>query len=334
LLFLGPSSEFWFDRWVKDLKERGVSFFWNEPLERFQFNGRTIIGSQLSSGRTVEADIYILATTPFAAADILARTPDLAGQEELQLFKPLVQDGLHIQVFFRIGFVEPIRFPRARTAVVVADSEFNLTLFAEEQVWRAGADIGRKIQSLWTGTSCVGTEPGRLFDLPVIRCTKEQFIAEVKAQIMSCQSLNSLVKEANDGRDLADFEIVAIEVWHEWTFSAEGIRGPQPKWVTTTNTQPYLPRQITPVPNLLLAGAHTRTEVDVWSIEGAVESGRRAAQAIDPGVKILPQFKPLWLRVISMIDDVCYRSGAPHVLDILLGLLLVVTAATIVRWLV
>jgi hypothetical protein len=334
LLFRGPSSEYWFDRWVRDLKERGVSFFWNEPLERFQFNGRTISGAQLSSGSTVEADVYILATTPFAAADILARTPDLAGQEELRYFKPLVQDGPHIQVSFRIGFTEPIKFPRARTAVVVADSEFNLTLFAEEQVWRAGTDIGRKIQSLWTGTSCVGTVPGRLFDLPVIRCTKEQFLAEVKAQIMSCQSLNALVKEANDGRDLADFKIAAIEVWHEWIFSAEGIRGPQPKWVTTTNTQPYLPRQITPVPNLLLAGAHTRTEVDVWSIEGAVESGRRAAQAIDPAIEVIGQYKPWWLRLISSLDDVCYRSGAPHVLDILLGLLLMVTAATIVRWLI
>ncbi|MCB1103277.1 MAG: FAD-dependent oxidoreductase [Cephaloticoccus sp.] len=44
---------------------------------------------------------------------------------------------------------------------------------------------------------------------------------------------------------------------------------------------PHLPRQATPVPNLFLAGAHTRTEADVWSIEGAVESGRRAAQVVD-----------------------------------------------------
>jgi hypothetical protein len=149
---------------------------------------------------------------------------------------------------------------------------------------------------------------------------------------MSCQSLNALVKEANDGRDLADFKIAAIEVWHEWIFSAEGIRGPQPKWVTTTNTQPYLPRQITPVPNLLLAGAHTKTEVDVWSIEGAVESGRRAAQAIDPGVKILPQFKPLWLRVISLIDDTCYAAGAPHVLDLFGVGCLVVSVGTLALW--
>jgi len=113
---------------------------------------------------------------------------------------------------------------------------------------------------------------GQTFRSSVIRCTKEQFLAEVKAQIMSCQSLNALVKEANDGRDLADFKIAAIEVWHEWIFSAEGIRG-QPKWVTTTNTQPYLPRQITPVPNLLLAGAHTRTEVTCGALKAQWKAG-------------------------------------------------------------
>jgi hypothetical protein len=48
----------------------------------------------------------------------------------------------------------------------------------------------------------------------------------------------------------------------------------------------------------------------------------------------LGQYKPRWLRLISSLDNVCYRSGAPHVLDILLGLLLVMTAATIVRWLI
>lgn len=52
------------------------------------------------------------------------------------------------------------------------------------------------------------------------------------------------------------------------------------KWVTTTRMQAHQPTQVTPVPNLLLAGAHTKTDVAVWSIEGAVESGRRAAKVV------------------------------------------------------
>jgi hypothetical protein len=104
-------------------------------------------------------------------------------------------------------------------------------------------------------------------------------------------------------------------VWHEWFFSPKGIKPLQPKWVTTTNTQPYLPTQATPVPNLVLAGAHTTTQADVWSIEGAVESGRRAAQVIEPTVKVLPQYKPIFLKIISRVDDVLFEIGLPHVLD-------------------
>ena len=57
-----------------------------------------------------------------------------------------------------------------------------------------------------------------------------------------------------------------------------------------------------------------------WSsIEGAVESGRRAAQVIEPSVRVIPQYKPLWLRVLGAVDDVCFAIGAPHVLDLFLA---------------
>lgn len=41
----------------------------------------------------------------------------------------------------------------------------------------------------------------------------------------------------------------------------------QPKWVNTTNTQPYMPSQKTPVENFFLAGSHTQTQAQVWSLE-------------------------------------------------------------------
>ena len=127
-----------------------------------------------------------------------------------------------------------------------------------------------------------------------------------------------MVKEANDGRSWKTVPIVRVEVWHEWLFSPAGIRPPQPKWVNTTKTEPYQPTQATPVPNLVLAGAHTQTEAEVWSIEGAVESGRRAARVIESSVRVIPQHKPAWLRAISAVDNACFAVGAPHVLDLFL----------------
>jgi len=85
--------------------------------------------------------------------------------------------------------------------------------------------------------------------------------------------------------------------------------------VTTTNTQAYTPAQKTSVLNLFLAGAHTKTQAQVWSIEGAVESGRRAAKAIDDRVIVLDQYRPLWIRGLSKIDDILYSIKAPQMID-------------------
>jgi hypothetical protein len=69
----------------------------------------------------------------------------------------------------------------------------------------------------------------------------------------------------------------------------------------------------------------------VWSIEGAVESGRLAAQVIVPSVKVIPQYKPLWLRAISAVDDVCFSIGAAHVLDLFLVGSLITLAILLAR---
>jgi hypothetical protein len=116
-------------------------------------------------------------------AEILSKTPQLEKQEVLRLFKPLIQDGPHVQISFRLAFSDEIHFPRERVAVVVSDSEFNLTLFAEEQVWSKEVDLGTNVKSLWTGTSCISSVPGRIYQKPVSYCTREEFIEEVKIQI-------------------------------------------------------------------------------------------------------------------------------------------------------
>ena len=326
LLFKGPSSEYLFAPWITHLKNMGVTFYWEKPLTKLEFDGTTIV-SAFCGDDNIQGDGYILAINPFITAEILSKTPALEKQDQLKLFKPLIQGGPHIQVSFRLAFSEEIKFPRKRTAVVVSDSEFNLTLFAVEQVWDKEVDLGQNIASLWTGTSCISNAPGRIYHKPVTNCTKEEFIEEITAQILSCGALNELIKEANNGKELREFPIIKIEVWHEWKFSPEGITSLQPKWVNATNTQAFLPTQKTPVSNLFLAGAHTKTQAQVWSIEGAVESGRRAAKAIDDRVEVIDQYQPAWIKRLSGIDDLLFAIKAPQLIDSLLLILLVLAVA-------
>jgi uncharacterized protein with NAD-binding domain and iron-sulfur cluster len=335
LVLRGPSNEFWFDKWVKYLEStRKVSFYWKAALVELLYDGKLCRGARLESGEMVEADIYVLAANPFAVSEILSRTPALQQQGQLRLFSELVKDGPHTQVSLRIAFAEKIFWPRARAAIVVASSEFDLTLFAQEQAWQGGVDLGEGVESLWTVTACVAKEPGRLYGRSVEECSKEQFLEEVKVQLLSCTGLDAMIREANGGKSLREFTIRRIEVWHEWEFSPEGIRFHQPKWVNRTNNQQYLPTQATPVPNLVLAGAHTKTDVDVWSIEAAVESGRRAAKVFEPSIRVLPQYRPLWLRTLGAIDNALYAVRAPNVLDVALAALLVLGIVVAYRMLI
>ncbi len=331
LLLRGPSSEYWFDHWVAYLQSLGVQFQFQQPLDRFELCGQLIFAGRLSSGRKVHADVHVLAINPFTTCEVLERTPELEQVDELKNFRPLTQNGPHNQVSFRIAFAECIRWPRARCGLVIVDSEFNLTLFAEEQVWSRSVEKGSNVASLWTATACVSRVPGCVHQLPVDRCTEAQFIDEVKEQLLRCGALDALIREANDGRPLVSFAIERIEVWHEWIFSPNGIRSPQPKWVNTTHTQSWLPAQRTPVRNLVLAGAHTRTDADVWSIEAAVESGRRAAKIAEPEVQVLPQYIPAWPRFLRSVDDVLYAAGAPPVLTVLsIGIALSMAVALVI----
>ena len=322
LLLNGPSSEVWFDKWVDYLKQNNVDFFWQTPLHRLRFEENKITAAELANGETVQADIYVLALDPFSTADILQRTPLLENKPQLNLFKHLVQQGPHTQVSFRIGFKEKMLWPRKRCALVISDSAFNLTLFSQEQAWGQPSSLGEDIQSLWTVTACVSKVPGPIHGICLEQCTEEQFIDEVLFQLKQSHALEDLVKKANEGKSWQDFSIVKIKVWHEWEFSPEGIKSSQPKWVNATNTQQYMPKQKTTISNLVLAGAHTKTTADVWSIEAAVESGKLAVKVFEPQVKVTSQSNLLVLKILGKIDDFLYYCKLPNVLDV--GLILIV----------
>lgn len=315
-LLRGPSNEAWFNPWVGYLHSRGVEFHWETPLERLDHDGGLITNARVG-GKNVAADVYVLATTPFHARDLLEITPSLKADPQLSKLPALVQDGPHTQVSFRIAFAEPMAWPRERTAVALTDSAFDITLFATEQCWPSDIDLGEGVTSLWTCTACVASIRGPVHGKPLATCTKEQFIDEVLAQIRASDALDFMIRSANGGRGLLDFEMSRIEVWDEWQFSQNGIQPDQPKWVTTTNTRWHRPNQRTAISNLVLAGAHTETQADIWSIEGAIESGLRAVGNFEKDVTVIDQHKPSILRVTSRLDDYLFKTGFPHILKLL-----------------
>ena len=320
LLLKGPSSEYWFNRWTRHLKKMGVAFHFETELKSLKakkglVQHAHVVESQ-GAQKKVEADFFILAVNPYFGKKILFESQGMENNQELLQYNGLTQSPGHVQVSFRLSFNETIKFPRKRMAMVLAETEYNLTLFAQEKVWSEGLNLGEEVGSLWTGTACIETVAGRLYGKPVLTCSKEEFLEEVKEQIFQCESLNAEIKKANQGKSLTQFELKEMEIWPEWNFSPTGIKTPWPKWVNNTENQKYLPKQEASIGNLIMAGAHTKTQADVWSIEAAVESGKRAARIIEPQTEVINQTAPAWIHNLRLMDDMCYQRGLPHILTI------------------
>jgi hypothetical protein len=312
--------------------------------------------------KSMTADHYVLCINPFTTKNILKKTPLLlAADKQLQMFEPLTNqymgNGPHIQVAFQIGFDEKIQMPETpqpatlngnskSNANILVDSEYDITFCVQDQLWDKSVFLGKQVKSLWSGTACLSNCAGKLFGKTLPDLTYYEFIEEVKYQILKSVELNKIVQQYNDGRSLNTFSIIDFNVWKEWwgddetdrqtplqqlldrfAKSATFLNDRDPrshalKWVNGTNTEKYQPTSQTSISNLWLGGAHTVTSTNLYSMESAVESGRKVADLISNKQTVITQHPPTPLRVIQNIDNQLYRRGFPQVLQVLLFLLL------------
>lgn len=336
LILKGPSNEVWFDPWVKYLKKMGVQFSFGVELKKFQETNKSITSAILFSKKekteiTIKADHYILAITPFASQKVISESSSVLQEDvECQKFNKLIADGPHIQIAFQIGFSEKIQFPKEWQAIILRDSEYCLTIFPDDSIFHKDIDLGKNIKSLWTGTATCTYIPEKTTGLTAQQCSKDDFITAVYRQIFRSKSLEAMIMNANEGRSLQTFPIVQTEIWHDWSFpSTSGtnlVTAPQPKWSNTTNTQAYQPSTQTSFNNLFLAGSHVKISADLWSMEGAAESGRKAAYALNADFNANHNFlqhqPPLFFRICSKMDNVLYRCGLPNLVDVMIGVII------------
>jgi len=345
LMLRGPSNEVWFDPWVAFLKEKGVKFQFATELVNVQGKDDKVTAATMrrvghSEVFSVVADTYIVACSPFACRKIFqASSPNIRADLQISKFPGLVQDGQHIQISFRIGFAERILTNKKTYAFILSDSEYNLTMLPDDLIFHHDISLGEGVKSLWTGTACVSYVPGQKTGFSAEHVTREGFMQEVLHQMYRSQSLDKMIRESNGGRSLSSFEIARTEVWHSWIFPTESdgvtkVDAPQPKWVTSTNTQAFLPTAKTSISNLILAGSHTRTGADLWSMEGAAESGKRAAFLLKEssvGRTVIPQYKPVLLRCMCLVDNVLYSVNLPNIIDVILAVFLVCATLGVIQ---
>lgn len=341
LVLKRPSSESWFDPWVKFLvKNYGVKIYLNCKLNKFNFLNGKIISAECESNNKkiiVKHDYYIMATTPFAAKDIIDQSGLIAQSDpQLKLFRGLISDGPHIQVSFRIGFVDEILTPQKYMAFILPDSEFNITFYFQNWVWHPDVYLGPGNKTLISGTACISYVPGKIFNKPITDLTESEFEEEILFQMFRCKNLNEIISKNNLGKKLSDFKINIFEIWKGWHFrkpeSNQKLKFDEMKWVNSTNTNLFMPEIITSFPNLFLAGAHIKSSVDLYSMETACATGRDAAfKIIGQNQRALVINKPIWMSSASKLDNVLYKFNLPSIIDITLIVLFLIIIFFIIR---
>jgi uncharacterized protein with NAD-binding domain and iron-sulfur cluster len=255
-----PTHEAWIEPWRDYLISKGLKIHLNTQLLDFNKQEGKIESCSVYDGRqvlTLKADEYIVCLDPFNSEKIIKGKVTEKTESN--------------QISFRLGFNKNIKFPVSNIAFVMTDSEFNITWYPQEHHWDKDVKIGEGIKSLWSGTIVDSKK--------AITLDKNKLMEEIINHILRSESLQNMIKKHNNFY-LIENDIKYKEVWYEWLYNGTKMVQKNKKWGNNVFNEKYRQNQTTEFTNLYLGGAHTKTSTSVWSMEGAVESGKLVSQFV------------------------------------------------------
>jgi uncharacterized protein with NAD-binding domain and iron-sulfur cluster len=314
----GPTSDVWIEPWVTYLKTKGVRFMNHTELIKLNYSNNKISSAVVkhSSGliTILKSREYILATNPYNTLTVLKHS-NMSGLYDK--FHLLTNNTKSKQISFRIGLNKTINYPVDNIAFVMTDSEFNITWYPQEKHWKNKPFI----KSLWSGTIIDFEKSGALYNKSAELLNKDQLKQEIIYQILRSKSFQKIIYD-NNQFNITEEDIDYVEIWYEWKFINNKQESVNQKWVNTIYNERHRPGQITSFENMFLSGAHTETTINIWSMEGAVESGKITANLIlDKYNKLkIYHYKHIdsqFMRLIQSIDDVLYAIYLPNIIIII-----------------
>jgi len=313
-----PTNEAWIDPWVATLRGLGVRFATGYGLASYELSGgrvRAVHVQDAAGSRTRhEADWFVSAmpverARTFFTSEMRAVDPALARLDRLQ-----TDWMVGIQYYLR----EKVALVRGHITFI--DSPWALTGLTQGQFWserdfaRDYGD-GTAVDSLSVDISNWDA-PGMLFGKPAKECSPDEVAREVLAQIRYHHTAGDVLPEG---------------IVHSW-FLDPGVQydaatrrnaNQTPLLVNTAGSWSNRPEVRSKIANLFLAGDYVQTDIDLATMEGANESGRKAANAIlaSAGSSAAPAATyQLWrnpaMAPLQAADAALYRLGLPHALDV------------------
>ena len=310
-----PTSEAWFDPWF-DLLKNKVDFYLSSELTELIFNEDKAILAKLKNN-TISGKNYVIAMNPYAVAD-LYKNKKLGNDAELEKFIKITYGEPHIQISFRLAFNDKINISN-KDAFIFPNSNLNITMYPQDNFWDSDINLGDNIKSLWSGTACVTYKMSELYNKRCDELTKEEFLNEVIHEISNSKEFDNYLLEHNNKR-FSDLKIATKEIWYEWEYIDNRLQSRNKKWVNTISNN-NRPKYTTHYNNVFIAGAHCDTNFSIWSMESAVESGRRCAIEIikklglKNNINLYTHSRPF--KVIYFLDDILYKLKLPNLFNLI-----------------
>ena len=313
-----PTNEAWIDPWMDALRGLGVRFVGGHGLGSYEMGAgrvRAVWVTDAQGNRTRhEADWFVSAmpveqARTFFTPAMRTLDPALARLDQLQ-----TDWMVGIQYFLRE------RIDIVKGHITFIDSPWALTALTQAQFWSErdfpGAyGDGSAVDSLSVDISNWDA-PGMLYGKPAKECSPDEVAAEVLAQIRYHHTAGDLLPEGIVHSWFLDPGVV-------WNAQTRRNSNETPLLVNTAGSWKNRPGVRSSIPNLFLAGDYVRTAIDLATMEGANESGRKAANAIllSAGSNAAPAATyELWrnpvLLPLQQADALLYRLGLPNALDI------------------
>ena len=326
----GPTQEMWFQPWQKFLEKQGVVFHLNSSVKYINKIHNKIYNCILSDGTQIHGDDYIFCINPFNLENILEQSPTIPKSLTLEHTKSNDKSDYEMIAFF-LAFTEKIEFEYPLPAFIMVDGPLTITFYPQDYFWNDDISLGntpsgKPIKSLWSGTCITTRDNVQLYPKKGIELSLEELKHEILHEIFSSPDIS----EKKNVDSLYD-----ILIWYEWNRENSLLAPKYKKFANNIYNQKYRLTQNTPISNMYRGGAHTQTTIDVWSMEGAVESGIKVSNLILEKYKIAPEFihkhkkTPGIINMVAQIDNKLYSLNLPHIVDIMFIFLIILCSILI-----
>lgn len=320
---MGPTSECWLDPWQAHLERAGVRFHFGARVDGLELCSRRITRAFARHGdgrrAAIDADAYVLAV-PLEVAHRLI-TPALADADrELANIR---RCDLDTSTSWMTGAQFFLRedVPLCAGHLFLPESPWSLTAISQAQFWDRGQrGMSRYGDGRLRGILSVDISSCFTRDADGVRLVDETsrpgVLRRVRDQLLAALDAPT--------RALLARSIYAAKLDDELQVGPRGVHNAARLLVHPPGSRALRPAADTSLANLHIAADYVQTSMDLASMEGANEAGRRAARGLltragldATRVQLFAYDELDRFPLLRRLDAWLHARGLPHLHDLL-----------------